>query len=157
MRAHEKRNGKTYQRDIIHAEYDHALMLGSIFCDSTKVCLEDMVAIQEGHFAIGLDPNLGKDVGCGCEMNGKIIYLVLCILGDVVESSDMELEFSGFAKFSKASAKTDEVWSCDGDAQTHRGFGRIVDLVLVQPEAIGLVLAVDEVDEILALWEKVGV
>lgn len=130
-------------------------MLWSILCDSTKVCLEDMVAIQEGHFAIGLDPNLGKDVRCGCEMNGKIICLVFRILGDVVESSDMELEFSAFAEFSKASAETDEIWSCDGDAQTHRRFGGIVDLVLVQPEAIWLVFAVDEVDEVLALWERV--
>lgn len=37
-------------------------MLGGIFCYSTKVCLEDVVAIQEGHFAVGLDPDLGEDV-----------------------------------------------------------------------------------------------
>lgn len=44
------------------------------------------------------------------------MYLVFRVLGDVIESSDMELEFSGFAEFSEASANSDEIWSCDGDA-----------------------------------------
>lgn len=82
------------------------------------------------------------------------VYLVFRILGDLVESSDVQLEFSAFAEFSEAGTKGDEICSCDRDAQTHRGFRDIVDLVLVQPEAIGLVLAVDEVDKILALWMK---
>lgn len=51
---------KKYKWDIIHAEYDHTLMLGRILCYSTKVRLEDVVAIQEGHFSIGFDPDLGK-------------------------------------------------------------------------------------------------
>jgi hypothetical protein len=128
-----KEKRKKYECDIIQAEHDHPLMLGGIFCYSTKVCLEDVVAIQEGHFAVGLDPDL-----------------VFRILGDLVESSNVELEFAAFAEFSEAGTKGDEVCSCDRDAQTHRGFRHIVDLVLVQPEAIGLVLAVDEVDKILA-------
>jgi hypothetical protein len=86
--------------------------------------------------------------------NGCQVYLVFRILGDLVESSNVELEFAAFAEFSEAGTKGDEVCSCDRDAQTHRGFRHIVDLVLVQPEAIGLVLAVDEVDKILALWMK---
>jgi len=64
----------------------------------------------------------------------------------------VKLEFTAFAEFTEAGAKGDEVGSCDRDAQTHRGLRDIVDLVLVQPEAIGLVLAVDEVDKVLALW-----
>lgn len=43
------------------------------------------------------------------------IYLVFRILGDVVESRDMELEFSAFAEFSEAGAESDEIWSCNGD------------------------------------------
>lgn len=86
--------------------------------------------------------------------NERQPYLVFRVLGNFVESSNMELEFAAFAEFSEAGAKGDEVRSCDGDAQTHRGFRDIVDLVLVQPEAIGLILAVDEVDEVLALCVK---
>lgn len=33
-------------------------MLGSIFCYSTQVGFENVVAIEERHFAIRLDPNL---------------------------------------------------------------------------------------------------
>ena len=46
-------------------------MFGSILCYSTKVCFEDMVAIQEGHFAIGLDPNLWEDIRCELGMDGE--------------------------------------------------------------------------------------
>lgn len=66
-----KREIETYQWDIIHAEYDYALMLGSIFCYSTKVCLEDVVAIQEGHFAVGFDPDLEADVRRERKMSGR--------------------------------------------------------------------------------------
>lgn len=82
------------------------------------------------------------------------VYLVFRVLSDVVKSSNVKLEFTAFAEFTEGGAKGDEVRSCDRDAQTHGGFRDIVDLVLVQPEAIGLVLAIDEVDKILALWMK---
>lgn len=42
-------------------------MLGSILCDPTKVGLEDMVAIQEGHFTIRLDPDLGRVLDGGAK------------------------------------------------------------------------------------------
>ena len=57
-----KETGK-YQRNVIHVEHNHALVFGSILCYSTEVCLEDVVAIQEGHFAIRLDPDLVKMLG----------------------------------------------------------------------------------------------
>lgn len=66
-----KREVKTYKWDITHAEHDYALMLRSIFCYSTKVCLEDVVAIQEGHFAVGFDPDLEENVRCECRVSGK--------------------------------------------------------------------------------------
>lgn len=108
---------------------------------------------RKGISPLGLIQTLGKMLDDWVR-NEWQVYLVFRILGDLVESSDVQLEFSAFAEFSEAGTKGDEIRSCDRDAQTHRGFRDIVDLVLVQPEAIGLVLAVDEVDKILALWMK---
>lgn len=88
--------------------------------------------------------------------NGWQTYLEFRVLGDVIECGDMKLEFSGFAEFPKASAESDEIRTCDRDGQTHGRFRDIVDLVLVQSEAVWLVLAIDEVDEIPALMMNVA-
>jgi hypothetical protein len=41
----------------------------------------------------------------------RAMYLVLGILGNVIQSCYMQLEFTAFAEFSKACSKTDEVWT----------------------------------------------
>lgn len=51
-------NKKTHQWDIVHAKNDNSLVLRCIFSDPTQMCLQDMVAIQKGHFTIRLDPDL---------------------------------------------------------------------------------------------------
>ena len=63
----------------------------------------------------------------------------------------MELELAALGEFAEARSEADEVWSCDGDSQTHGGLGDVVDAVAVQAEAVRLVLAVDELDEVAAL------
>ncbi len=50
----------TYKWDIVHAEHDHSLMLWRVLRDAAQVRLEYMVAIQEGHFTIRLDPHLRR-------------------------------------------------------------------------------------------------
>lgn len=40
-------------------------------------------------------------------LNGWEIYLVFRVLGDVIESGDVELELSGLAELSEASAERD--------------------------------------------------
>jgi len=42
----------TCQWYIVHTEDDHPLVLRSIFCYPTKMCLHDMIAIQEWHLSI---------------------------------------------------------------------------------------------------------
>jgi hypothetical protein len=44
------------------------------------------------------------------------MYFVLCILRDIVQSSDVQLELATFAEFAKTCAKTDKIQSSDGDS-----------------------------------------
>ena len=48
------------QRDVAHAQDDDACMLRRVVCDATKMCLDDVVAVQERQLAIGLDPYLQR-------------------------------------------------------------------------------------------------
>ena len=47
-------------------------------------------------------------------------YLVLGILGKVVQRGDMQLEFAALGELPKASPEAYEIWSCDGDCEAHR-------------------------------------
>lgn len=46
------------ERNVGHAEDDDTLVLGRVLGDTAKVGLDDVVAVQEGKLASGLDPNL---------------------------------------------------------------------------------------------------
>jgi len=48
----------THQRYIAHTEDYHPLMFRGVFSDPTKMGLQNMVPIQEGHLAIGFYPHL---------------------------------------------------------------------------------------------------
>jgi len=50
--------GETYQRYVTHAVNDYPLMLGRVLCYTTKMGLDNMIAIEEGHLPIRLDPYL---------------------------------------------------------------------------------------------------
>lgn len=63
----------------------------------------------------------------------------------------MQLELSTLAKLAEAGSKADQVRSCYRYPEAHRGFGDIVDAVFLQPEAVGLVWSVNQVNEVLAL------
>ena len=43
-------------------------------------------------------------------------YFVLCILREIVQSSDVQLEFTTFAEFAKTCAKTDKIRTSHGDS-----------------------------------------
>ena len=51
----------THQWYIIHAEYYNALVFRGILRDTSKMRFEDMVAVEEGHFAVRFDPNLREN------------------------------------------------------------------------------------------------
>lgn len=57
----------------------------------------------------------------------------------------MQLKFATLGEFTITSAQTNEVRPGNGYAHAHFCFRDIVHLVLVQPKAIGLILAIDEV------------
>jgi len=82
------------------------------------------------------------------------MYLVLGILGDIIQCRYVQFEFAAFAEFSKACSEANEVWTSHRDAKSHRRLGNIVDSIFLQPEAIGLIRAVDEMDQILSLWAR---
>lgn len=44
--------------DVGHAEDDDTLVLGRVLGDAAQVRLDDVVAVQEGELARGLDPDL---------------------------------------------------------------------------------------------------
>lgn len=46
------------ERHIRHAIHDHTLVFGRVFGDSSEVRFEDVVAVEEGKFAGGFDPDL---------------------------------------------------------------------------------------------------
>lgn len=63
----------------------------------------------------------------------------------------MQLELAAFCEFSKAGAYTDEIWTRNGYAQTHVRLRDIVDFVLVESEAIRLIMTVHEVNQVFSL------
>lgn len=65
---------------------------------------EDVIAVEEWHFAIRLNPNL-----CFLLLEAQIdaknsTDFVLCVLSKIVESSDMQLKLATFCEFAKAGA-----------------------------------------------------
>jgi hypothetical protein len=58
-------------------------VLWAVFGPTTDVRFEDVPAVEEGHFAVGLDPEL-----------------VAGVRGEDGEGGDVEAEFEGFGEFS---------------------------------------------------------
>lgn len=106
-------------------------MLRGILADPSDMCLYHIIPIKVRHLAVRLDP-----------------YLVLCVLGDVVESRDMELEFSGFRELSQAGSEGEEVIACDGGGETGDGFADVVDAVALDAEDVRVSGAVDKVGDV---------
>jgi hypothetical protein len=65
---------------------------GGVLGDATQVGFEHVVPVQVGHLAVRLDP-----------------HLVLGILGQVVQGSDVKLELAAFGELAKAHAEGEEV------------------------------------------------
>lgn len=44
-------------------------MFGGVLGDFTQVCFDNVVAVEEGHFTVGLDPDLNECEGSGGEVS----------------------------------------------------------------------------------------
>ena len=75
----------TYERGIIHAEDNNALVLWRIFRYPSQMRFYDVVPVQEWHLAICLD----------------LIFGVLC---KVIQAGNVKLELAAFAKFTETSS-----------------------------------------------------
>lgn len=79
-----------------------------------------MVSVKERHLSVRLDPHLHTILSRrGEEENGADARLVLRVLSEVVQSSDVQLELATLAELAKARSKADEVGSCYRDSQSH--------------------------------------
>ena len=48
----------TYKRSVVHAQNHYTLMLRAVLTPAANVRLDDVSSVQEGHFAVRLDPDL---------------------------------------------------------------------------------------------------
>lgn len=111
----------TYKWYIAHTENNDALMFRRILRYPSQMCFEHVVSIEEGHLAIWLNPNLHSQ--CKSASIHPIIIahanLEFCILGQTVESSDVQLELATFGELAKTRSETNKVRSCNGYAESH--------------------------------------
>ena len=79
-----------------------------------------MVSVEERHLSVRLDPHLRRIWSSRRgERYETGAHLVLGILSEVVQSSDVQLELATLAELAKARSKADEVGSCYRDTQSH--------------------------------------
>ena len=69
------------ERRVVHAVHHDALVLGAVLGPAPDVGLEHVAAVQEGHLAVGLDPEL-----------------VARVRGEDRQRGDVETEFEGFGE-----------------------------------------------------------
>lgn len=121
------------QGHVAHAQHDDAGVLGRVVCDATQVGFDDMVAVQKGQLAIGLDPDFEARILC-----------------EVVECRDVQPELARLAELAKACTQRHEVRACHRHGLPHGELRHVVDAVAVQAKHMGFVGAIDEVDDVVA-------
>ena len=107
------------QRHVGHGEDDNPVTGSDVFGEFPESALQDMVAVQEGHLGLGLEPDLVLGVG-----------------GEQVEGLDGEVEAAAVGVFPDAGAEGDQVGAGDVGGALHEGLAGVEDLVLVEPEAV---------------------
>ena len=84
-----RRHAKT-KRNIRHIVHDDPGILWRRFCYPRHARFQDVVAIQEGHFRVGLQPDL-----------------VLGVLREVVQSCDVQAELATLGELANARSKVE--------------------------------------------------
>lgn len=100
----------TYQWRIVHTQHNNTLMFRAILTPPSDMRLEHIAAVQEGHLAVLLDPDL-----------------VSCVRGDYTQRGDVQAEFARLGEFAQADAEREEVVARDGCGKIGEGLADVVD------------------------------
>lgn len=106
-------------------------MLRGILCNATNVSFDNVVSIQEWHLAVGLDPDL-----------------VLGVLCNVVQASDMQAELPSLCELSKADSERDQLVPSNASSLSHQLLADIVDTIPVKSKAVCLIASVNQVCDV---------
>ena len=83
VRRHSR--ASTYKRSIVHAQNHDTLVLRAVLAPAANVCLHNVSAVQEGHLAVRLDPDLVPSVGRNNVQRGDV-HPELSGLGELSET-----------------------------------------------------------------------
>lgn len=108
-------------------------MFRGVFADPPHMGLDNIVPIQKRHFSVRLHPDL-----------------VLGMLGDMVERSNMELKLPGFGELPKTRPEGEEVIASNRGRKLRNGLADVVDTVALDTEAVRIVGAVNQMGNITA-------
>mmetsp|Transcript_48476 Transcript_48476/g.89910 ORF Transcript_48476/g.89910 Transcript_48476/m.89910 type:complete len:223 (-) Transcript_48476:176-844(-) len=115
------------QRHVRHAQYHHSRVPRRPLRNARHPVLGDVVAVQERHFRIGLDP-----------------HLVLRVLRQVIQRGDSQSKLAGLGELAQTRSEVQEVVPADRRGGLHLRFGRVVHSILHEAEAVPFVGPVDE-------------
>ena len=90
----------TYQRSVVHAQDHHTLVLGAVLAPATDMGLNNVTTVQEGHLAVGLDPDL-----------------VPSVRRNHVQRGDVHPELSSLCELSEARSEREEALTSDRSGQ----------------------------------------
>lgn len=108
-------------------------MLRRILRHTSNMGLQYMIPVQKGHLTIRFDP-----------------YFVFRMRGDQVQCSDVQLELSSFCEFPETGSETAEPRAGYGGRKVGDWGANVVDPVFLDPEAVRVIGAVDEVRDVTA-------
>lgn len=95
--------------------------------------LHNIVPIQKRHLSVRLHPDL-----------------ILRMLSDMVERSNVELELPSFGKLSKTCPEGEEIIAGDRCSKLRNGLADVVNTVALDTEAVRIVGAVNQVGDVAA-------
>mmetsp|Transcript_19902 Transcript_19902/g.50288 ORF Transcript_19902/g.50288 Transcript_19902/m.50288 type:complete len:492 (+) Transcript_19902:577-2052(+) len=120
------------ERDAVHVQHHHAGVLRRVLRYPAKTDLGDVVAVQERHLRVGLDP-----------------HLVLGVLGQKVEAVDGEVELARLGELAEQRAERDELVAVHIGGRVQLLGAHVVHALVVKAEDMRLVLAVDQAGHVL--------
>ena len=91
------------KREVVEVVDADRSVLGDVFGHSGDVGLDDVVAVEEGHFASSFDPDF-----------------MFGVLGDEVEAGDAESELSGFGELADVDSGAEQFFFGDVGAQSYQ-------------------------------------
>lgn len=114
--------GSTYQRGIVHGVDDDTLVLGAVLTPAADMSLQDIAAVQEGHFAVGLDPDL-----------------VAGVRRDGIEGGNVQAELAGLGELANAGTEREQIGAGDAGGEVCDALAHIVDAAVLDAEDMAVV------------------